>query len=34
MVEASHADIALLHLCDSAFPVGAFAYSDGLECPT
>jgi len=27
-------DIALLHLCDSAFPVGAFAYSDGLEAAT
>ena len=26
--------IALLHLCDSAFPVGAFAYSDGLESAT
>jgi len=23
--------LALLHLCDSLFPVGAFAYSDGLE---
>jgi urease accessory protein len=26
--------ITLLHLCDSAFPVGAFAYSDGLESAT
>jgi len=26
--------LALLHLCDSAFPVGAFAYSDGLEAAT
>jgi len=26
--------IALLHLCDSAFPIGAFAYSDGLESAT
>lgn len=24
----------LLHLCDSAFPLGAFAYSDGLEAAT
>jgi len=23
--------LALLHLCDSLFPTGAFAYSDGLE---
>jgi urease accessory protein len=23
--------LAVLHLCDSLFPVGAFAYSDGLE---
>jgi urease accessory protein len=23
--------VRLLHLCDSLFPVGAFAYSDGLE---
>ena len=23
--------LPLLHLCDSLFPVGAFAYSDGLE---
>jgi urease accessory protein len=33
-VEERHADIALLHLCDSLFPVGAFAYSDGLEAAT
>jgi urease accessory protein len=26
--------LALLHLCDSLFPVGAFAYSDGLESAT
>jgi urease accessory protein len=26
--------ISLLHLCDSLFPVGAFAYSDGLEAAT
>jgi urease accessory protein len=26
--------IGLLHLCDSAFPLGAFAYSDGLEAAT
>jgi urease accessory protein len=24
----------LLHLCDSLFPIGAFAYSDGLEAAT
>jgi len=23
--------LALLHLCDSLFPIGAFSYSDGLE---
>jgi urease accessory protein len=23
--------LSLLHLCDSLFPIGAFAYSDGLE---
>lgn len=27
----SDARLALLHLCDSLFPVGAFAHSDGLE---
>ena len=26
--------LALLHLCDSLFPVGGFAYSDGLEAAT
>jgi urease accessory protein len=26
--------LKLLHLCDSAFPLGAFAYSDGLETAT
>jgi len=26
--------LPLLHLCDSAFPLGAFAYSDGLESAT
>jgi urease accessory protein len=26
--------LRLLHLCDSLFPVGAFAYSDGLETAT
>lgn len=26
-----HARLALLHLCDSLFPLGAFAHSDGLE---
>jgi urease accessory protein len=33
-VEERSADLALLHLCDSLFPVGAFAYSDGLESAT
>lgn len=33
--EGSKGDgLALLHLCDSLFPVGAFAYSDGLESAT
>jgi urease accessory protein len=26
--------VLLLHLCDSLFPIGAFAYSDGLESAT
>jgi urease accessory protein len=26
--------LRLLHLCDSAFPLGAFGYSDGLESAT
>jgi urease accessory protein len=26
--------LELLHLCDSLFPIGAFAYSDGLEAAT
>jgi urease accessory protein len=26
--------VALLHLCDSIFPIGSFAYSDGLESAT
>lgn len=26
--------LALLHLCDSLFPLGSFAYSDGLETAT
>jgi urease accessory protein len=26
--------LALLHLCDSLFPVGSFAHSDGLEAAT
>ena len=29
--EASHTRLALLHLCDSLFPLGSFAHSDGLE---
>ena len=28
---AGSALLALLHLCDSLFPIGSFAYSDGLE---
>jgi urease accessory protein len=27
-------NLELLHLCDSLFPVGGFAYSDGLEAAT
>ena len=27
-------NLALLHLCDSLFPIGAFAHSDGLESAT
>jgi len=27
-------NLALLHLCDSLFPIGSFAYSDGLETAT
>lgn len=26
--------LAILHLCDSLFPIGGFAYSDGLEAAT
>jgi urease accessory protein len=26
--------VALLHLCDTLFPIGAFGYSDGLEAAT
>jgi urease accessory protein len=33
-VKQGSADIALLHLCDSLFPIGAFAHSDGLESAT
>jgi len=29
--EASRTRLALLHLCDSLFPLGSFAHSDGLE---
>jgi urease accessory protein len=31
MPDVSDPFLAILHLCDSLFPVGAFAYSDGLE---
>ena len=27
-------NLELLHLCDSLFPIGGFAYSDGLERAT
>jgi urease accessory protein len=33
-LEGAKPGLALLHLCDSLFPVGAFAYSDGLESAT
>ena len=33
-LEGRTAGLALLHLSDSLFPVGAFAYSDGLETAT
>src|SRR5919106_5194933 len=26
--------LALLHICDSPFPIGGFGYSDGLEAAT
>src|SRR5262249_60621795 len=26
--------LALLHICDSLFPIGGFGYSDGLEAAT
>jgi urease accessory protein len=32
--EGEMAPLALLHLCDSLFPIGGFAYSDGLETAT
>jgi urease accessory protein len=32
--EGRAAGLALLHLCDSLFPIGGFAYSDGLETAT
>jgi len=31
---AAHALLALLHICDSLFPIGGFGYSDGLEAAT
>ena len=31
MTTQASALLALLHLCDSLFPIGSFAYSDGLE---
>jgi urease accessory protein len=36
MIEAmmSRPLLALLHLCDSLFPIGGFGYSDGLEAAT
>src|SRR5262245_6370840 len=35
MIDAtSRSLLALLHLCDSLFPIGGFGYSDGLEAAT
>ena len=36
MIETTKARplLALLHLCDSLFPIGGFGYSDGLEAAT
>jgi len=34
MTRRPDALVLLLHLCDSLFPIGAFAYSDGLESAT
>jgi urease accessory protein len=31
MTRPGNALLSLLHLCDSLFPIGSFAYSDGLE---
>ena len=31
---STRALLALLHLCDSLFPIGGFGYSDGLEAAT
>ena len=31
MTRRDDALLSLLHLCDSLFPIGSFAYSDGLE---
>ena len=31
MTSRPDALVSLLHLCDSLFPIGSFAYSDGLE---
>jgi urease accessory protein len=31
---SDHRLVVLLHLCDSLFPLGAFAHSDGLEAAT
>jgi urease accessory protein len=33
-LEPGTVNLELLHLCDSLFPIGGFAYSDGLETAT
>jgi urease accessory protein len=32
--QEARSQLALLHLCDSLFPIGGFGYSDGLESAT